>query len=181
MTSPAPTSDNTDAFVTLLTDHQSAILAYIRSLTPGSRGARDLQQEVNITLWNKRDNFEIGTNFKAWSFQIVRYHILNHRRKLQRQGWLIFDDDLLESFSADDVTGPEEIDERHLALHECLSRLREKDRDLLHHRYSTDKSLDDYAQSTSRSVGTLKATLFRIRAALRRCIEGKLSQKGGLA
>ena len=57
--------DSTDQFVTLLTDHQSAILAYIRSLTPGSSGARDLQQEVNITLWNKRDHFELVTNFKA--------------------------------------------------------------------------------------------------------------------
>ncbi|MDB4142680.1 sigma-70 family RNA polymerase sigma factor [Akkermansiaceae bacterium] len=173
--------DSTDQFVTLLTDHQSAILAYIRSLTPGSSGARDLKQEVNITLWNKRDHFELGTNFKAWSFQIVRYHILNHRRKLQRQGWLIFDDDLLDTFSADGEKGPEEVDARHLALRDCMSRLRDKDRELLRHRYTTSKPLEDYARTTALSVGTLKATLFRIRAALRKCIDGKITKEGDFA
>ena len=55
-----------EEFVAELTNHQTSMLAYIRSLAPGSSGARDLLQEVNITLWQKRESFELGTNFKAW-------------------------------------------------------------------------------------------------------------------
>jgi RNA polymerase sigma-70 factor (ECF subfamily) len=163
-----------DEFVRLLTDHQSPMLAYIRSLAPGGNGSRDLLQEVNITLWNKRDTFELGTNFKAWAFQTIRYHILNHRRRLTSQGWLVFDDDLLDRMSPDSDDEPEELEERRVALRCCLMKLRPQDRELLHHRYANSSSLQSYASATRRSVGTLKAVLFNLRAALRRCIERQL-------
>ncbi len=161
-------------FIRELTSHQTSMLAYIRSLMPGSSGARDLLQEVNITLWQKRDAFQSGTNFKAWAFQTIRYHILNHRRKLVSQGWLVFSDDLLARVSPAEDFEPAELEERHLALRKCLLRLRPKDRELLQHRYGTSSSLEEFASRTNRSVGTLKALLFNLRAGLRRCIEREL-------
>lgn len=150
------------------------MLAYVRSLTPGNSGARDLLQEVNITLWQKRDSFALGTNFKAWAFQTIRYHILNHRRRLQSQGWLVFDDDLIERIAPESSNDPEELEERHIALRKCLQRLRPQDRELLHHRYATNSSLQLYANQSNRSTGTLKAVLFNLRAALKRCIEREI-------
>lgn len=166
--------EDSDEFVAQLTDHQTSMLAYIRSLAPGGSGARDLLQEVNITLWQKRATFELGTNFKAWAFQTIRYHMLNHRRRLVSRGWLIFDDDLITRMSPELEMEPAELEERHLALRSCLERLRPQDRDLIHHRYSTTSTLQDYATSTHRSAGTLKAILFNLRAALRQCIERQL-------
>ena len=163
-----------EEFVAELTNHQTSMLAYVRSLAPGGSGARDLLQEVNITLWQKRESYELGTNFKAWAFQTIRYHLLNHRRRLISHGWLIFDDDLIERLSPELEVEPEGLEERHLALRSCLLRLRPKDRDLLHHRYATTASLQQYATATSRSAGTLKAILFNLRAALRLCIERQL-------
>lgn len=170
----SPDSSGSEEFVGELTKHQTSMLAYIRSLAPGSSGARDLLQEVNITLWQKRDCFEIGTNFKAWAFQTIRYHILNHRRRLISQGWLVFDDDLIERLSPEFEVEPHDMEERHLALRQCLERLRPQDRDLLHHRYATASSLQEFATATNRSTGTLKAILFNLRAALKRCIERQL-------
>lgn len=169
-------SENADSeeFVTELTNHQTSMLAYIRSLAPGGSGARDLLQEVNITLWQRRDSFELGTNFKAWAFQTIRYHILNHRRRLVSQGWLIFDDDLIERMAPGSDSEPEELEERHLALRKCLQKLRPQDQQLLHHRYATSGSLQEYAAHTKRSAGTLKAVLFNLRAVLKRCIEREL-------
>lgn len=169
-----------EEFVRELTNHQTSMLAYIRSLAPGDSGARDVLQEVNVTLWQKRDSFELGTNFKAWAFQTIRYHILNHRRKMAAKGWLVFDDDLVERMSPESGLEPEELEERHLALRTCLGKLRPKDRDLLHHRYATDSSLNVYAVSTGRSAGTLKALLFNLRASLRTCIEREMKHTGGV-
>ena len=163
-----------DEFVAELTNHQTSMLAYIRSLSPGNSGARDLLQEVNITLWQKRENFELDTNFKAWAFQTIRYHMLNQRCRLIAKGWLIFDDDLIERMSPEFEIKPDELEDRHLALRKCLERLRPQDRDLLHHRYATSSSLQQYADMTKRSTGTLKAVLFNLRAALKRCIERQL-------
>ena len=173
--SEKPSGDaGSEEFVRELTNHQTSMLAYVRSLAPGGSGARDLLQEVNITLWQKRDSFELGTNFKAWAFQTIRYHMLNHRRRLVSQGWLVFDDDLIQRMAPGFETEPEGLEERHLALRKCLQRLRPQDRELLHHRYGTSSSLQEYAAQTNRSAGTLKAVLFNLRAALKRCIEREL-------
>jgi RNA polymerase sigma-70 factor, ECF subfamily len=170
-----PSGDaDSEEFVKELTNHQTSMLAYIRSLAPGGSGARDLLQEVNITLWQRRDSYELGTNFKAWAFQTIRYHMLNHRRRLVSQGWLVFDDDLIERMAPGFENEPEELEERHIALRKCLLRLRPQDRELLHHRYATAGSLQEYADKTRRSAGTLKAILFNLRAALKRCIEREL-------
>ena len=163
-----------EEFVCELTNHQTAMLAYIRSRMPGSSGARDLLQDVNITLWQRRDTFELGTKFKAWAFQTIRYHILNQRRRLASQGWLVFDDDLIERISPGFEMASDELEERHLALRKCLLRLRPKDRELLFHRYGTEAPLQDFADRTKRSAGTLKAILYNLRAALRQCIEREL-------
>jgi RNA polymerase sigma-70 factor, ECF subfamily len=170
-----PNNDaGSEEFVKELTNHQTSMLAYIRSLSPGNSGARDLLQEVNITLWQKRESFQIGTNFKAWAFQTIRYHMLNHRRRLVSQGWLVFDDDLIQRMAPGFESEPDELEERHFALRQCLMRLRPQDRELLHHRYATDGSLQEYATKIRRSEGTLKAVLFNLRAALKRCIEREL-------
>ena len=46
-------------------------------------------------------------------------------------------------------------------------------------RYASSCGLEEYANTLKRSSGTLKARLFKIRAALRRCIESSLSSEPG--
>jgi RNA polymerase sigma-70 factor (ECF subfamily) len=171
-------NDVSEDFVRELTDHQTAMLAFIRALMPGSSAARDLLQEVNIILWQKRATFETGTSFKAWSFQVIRYHLMNHRRRLASKGWLVFDDELVERISPALEADPEELETRHQALHHCLAKLRPKDRELLRHRYASGAPLEEYAKRVQRSPGTLKATLFNLRGVLRKCIERRFQDQG---
>lgn len=42
--------------------------------------AEDLVQETFVRAWQNFDRFELGTNFKAWIFQILTYLYLNERR-----------------------------------------------------------------------------------------------------
>jgi RNA polymerase sigma-70 factor (ECF subfamily) len=162
-------------FIRLLTTHQSAVLAYVRSLMPGFTGASDILQQTNITLWNKKDHFELGTNFKAWAFAIARNHVMDQRKRLKRNGWLVFSEDLAERFAAEVEEEPFfDQDEAYRALEVCMSRLRPHDRELVRKRYCESVTLDDYARQIDRSAGTLKARLFKIRAGLRRCLDQQL-------
>jgi len=43
--------------------------------------AEDVVQEAAIVAFQKRSQFESGTNFTAWIAQMVRFTALNHRRK----------------------------------------------------------------------------------------------------
>ncbi|MEM6278217.1 MAG: sigma factor, partial [Verrucomicrobiota bacterium] len=94
---PMPEPENQeDEFVALLTSHQSAVRFYVASLLPGEARAADVAQQANITIWNKRADFEPGTNFKAWAFSIARYEVLNFRKKEARDARLQFSDELEE-------------------------------------------------------------------------------------
>ena len=151
-----------------------ALRGYILSILPHPDAVEDVVQETCLFLWERRADFQAGTNFKAWAFQTIRYQMLNHRRRLVSQGWLVFDDDLIERVAPGFEFEPDELEERHIALRRCLQRLRPQDREILHHRYATRAPLQDYAEKTNRSAGTLKAILFNLRAALKKCIERQL-------
>lgn len=161
-------------FVALLTAHQGSLLAYIRSLMPGFSGATDILQQVNIILWRKRETFELGTNFKAWSFTVARNMVFTQRRKLKKDSWLVFDEHLAERFAEEFEDDDESLDRTHRALARCVTQLRPHDLELVQKRYAENVGLDSYAKDLNRSPGTLKARLFKIRANLRRCIEQQL-------
>jgi RNA polymerase sigma-70 factor (ECF subfamily) len=46
--------------------------------------AEDVVQEAAMHALGKLDQFEAGTNFRAWMAQMVRYVALNHRRRRQK-------------------------------------------------------------------------------------------------
>lgn len=162
-------------FVSQITRHQSALHAYIISLMPGLDGVDDVLQETNLVLWEKRRTFKLGSNFRAWACAIARFRVMGHRRKLARQGYQMFDDDLAEQLATECEADPEDLSERVQALENCLGRLQEKERTLIDFRYFSDSQLEKYAAHCGRSVESLRVSLFRIRAALKKCITGELT------
>lgn len=170
---------DTAAFVTELTNHQGDLWAFLCSLMPGHPDVADVLQKTNLVLWNKHAQFTPGTSFRAWAFKIARYEMLHHLRSLRRDGWVPLDENLMETIAGElpDELAP--AHERMAALEHCLRKIRPEDRQLLENRYTKGRALDDFALATGRSVSSLSVTLFRLRAALRQCIERRLVPKGG--
>jgi len=172
-----PTENPDSDFVRELTLHQGPILAYVRSLMGGCPGAQDILQQTNLVLWAKKDHFVPGTNFKSWAFAVARFEVLGQRKRLQRNGWLVFGEEVAEKFAQDLEEGPADWEDALRALEGCMGKLRPQDMELVQMRYASSCGLTEYAHTLQRSSGTLKARLFKIRAALRRCIENSLSSK----
>ncbi len=170
-------SQQDEAFVTLLTEHQKAIRLYIRSLLPGDSNANDVAQQANTTLWKKRDSFELGTNFKAWAFSVARYEVLNYRKKQARDA-LVFTEELEEILAEEMTERLDQVEQKHEALRHCLEKLRPVDKALILNRYFQKATLRDYAEQVGRSEGSLRVTLHRLRSALQGCIENQLRQEG---
>jgi RNA polymerase sigma-70 factor (ECF subfamily) len=162
-------------FVGLIARHQAALHAYIISLMPGVDGVDDVLQETNLVLWEKRRDFRRGSNFRAWACQIARFKVMSHRRKLAQVQRPSFDEDLAEMLAAEWEAEPEELDPRMEALRKCLGRLQDKERKLIEHRYFSDEPLETFARRHQLSVEGLRVTLFRIRAALKKCITGTMN------
>lgn len=177
MLDPGP-DDRDSHFVTLLTANQLPVMLYARSLMPGEAAAQDVAQQANAKIWEKRAEFEPGTNFKAWAFSIVRFEVLNYRKQQARDARLVFSADLQQVMAADLAEASDDVQQRHEALKECLRKLRPQDRQLLLHRYASQGTLQDYAGLVGRSAGGLKVTLHRLRSALLTCIETRLNSAG---
>lgn len=165
-------------FISLITQHQASLRAYIISLMPGLPGASDVLQETNLILWDKRDQFTLGSNFIAWAYTIARFQVKSHRRRLLRntQIYNTLDEDLaadLAEFSSIDVI---ENEQRISALESCIADLRMEDQELIKHRYQHGGSVNEYAKSLGRSSSSLSVTLHRIRQKLRACIDAKLNK-----
>ena len=169
---------NSDAFVTLLTAVQPSLYAAILALLPDRAVARDLLQETNLTLWHKADDFEAGTNFLAWACRIARYHILNHRRKVQREQ-VVFDDELFAELAERQAARIEQFDLRGTALQRCVEKLPSEHRELVEQRYAPGGSVQRIAEAQRKSVGAISQTLYRVRETLLNCVRQTLAAEAG--
>lgn len=160
--------------VAQLTDVQLPLRLYVQSLLPGDPAAKDVAQHANKTIWEKRAEFELGTNFKAWAFAIARYEVLNHRKRQARDSRLVFSEELETTFAEELADHSDDLERRHEALKRCLGELKPKHRDLIMHRYASVGTLQEFSEKSGNSVGGLKVTLHRLRNVLLKCVEGRL-------
>lgn len=170
-------SDVTDEFVRLLTDVQMDLWTYLLAVMHGHSDVGDVQQKTNIILWEKRSKFVSGTDFRAWALAIARYEVKAYWRSISRSPMEPLDERLLDCLLDEAPTAILPTAMRLDALEHCMSRLRPEDRRLLEHRYQSGKNLDEYARRTKRSPSSVSVSLFRLRAALKRCIEHKLGSQ----
>lgn len=156
-------------FVRLITSHQLDIYLYVHSLMPGSEESADVVQNTNTVLWEKRDQFEIGTDFRAWAFKVARYELSTHRSQHKRTG-LCFSDTLVDELAIRAPRYTEADDDLMDDLRRCVAQLASTDRELLNRRYASRATCESIAKAFSRPVRWVHNALSRIRQELRNCI-----------
>ena len=159
----------------LLTEAQPRLFAFILTLLPDRHAARDVLQETNLTLWEKADEFEYGTNFIGWSCQIARFKVLAHFRDAGRDRHL-FDEATLSRMAGVAERMTEQTRDRLDALAECKELLPAEQRELIHRRYDREQTPAMIADETGNSSNTVRQSLFRTRHALMKCVQGKLAE-----
>jgi len=180
MNAPEPISipipDHDNEIMRLLTSHQGMVYAYILSVHPNRIAAQDILQETNMVLWKKREQFELGTNFKAWAFRFAHFQTLAHLKRVKNKDWIVFTDQLVDTMGQEAAEEFEDFDDRSGALKSCLGKLPAAEQDLIRAHYQSGLSLADLSSRLGRKRGALKQALFRIRRCLRTCIERELQR-----
>lgn len=164
------------AFVALLTGHQLLLRNFVASLIPAVDARADIVQEINILLWEKRSNFELDTNFKAWAFAVARYVVMNNQKRYRREGRLVFSSELVEALADQFEEMDPEPDERMGALRECLSRLPDGQQRLLLDCHTERGSIEKAALERGQPAVTIRSILLRLRNRLRNCVHERLAQ-----
>jgi RNA polymerase sigma-70 factor (ECF subfamily) len=169
-----PDKNATERFVQHLTEIQTRLLAYIAMLLGDPAAARDVLQETNLVLWRKASEFTDGTDFGAWARSIAKYQVLAYLRDAKRDRHL-FEEHLVDAISVDAEPESQGLEVRHAALQVCLEKLTQHQRTLLDRRYTEGCSIQQIAENSRRTVGSVAMSLSRIRQTLLECIEHRLA------
>jgi RNA polymerase sigma-70 factor (ECF subfamily) len=164
-------------FVDLYSAHARRLYVFIRGLSPQLADVDDLFQDTGRVLWEKFDEYESGTDFTAWAFQIARYRVLQHRRELFRGG-VTLSDATWESLERAMAQAATEADARLDALAACLEMLQADDRELIRDRYHSSKSVKAIADSLGRSLDSVYRALQRIHTRLMDCVRRRMAERG---
>jgi RNA polymerase sigma-70 factor, ECF subfamily len=151
--------------------HSSGLLRTALRLSPDTETAEDLVQETLLRAWKAFDQFEAGTNCKAWLFRIM-LNLLGRERKSNRNNPPIASLD--EQPEWNQLAVPHEDPLKHADLRTALAALPEEHRVVLLLAVVEGFTCKEIAAVLSIPIGTVMSRLSRARLGLRT----KLSHPG---
>lgn len=171
---PDPT-ENTEAYLRLLTQHDRWLATYVFSLVASAADAQDILQEVKVTMWKQFGKFEVGSNFRAWARKIATNQILNYRRSEKKRPSSTLDEEFIEAVAAEIDRRADTLDGKAEALKICLRKLPEAHRKIVVWRYYEDCGVEEIAAKSERTVEAVYRLLSRIRQVLNECVSRQLA------
>jgi RNA polymerase sigma-70 factor (ECF subfamily) len=145
-------------------------------LTQDRNEAEDLVQETYTKALRGFSTFQLGTNFRAWIFRILRNTFLTSRTGLQSVSSMELEPDRLESSDP----SPESVlitNTNRQMVRQALTELAAPFREILLLCDVEEMSYEEIGQVLGIPLGTVMSRLFRARKALRGRLTEKL--KGG--
>lgn len=169
-------NSKTEKFVSLLTSNQRKLFAYIMSLVVNVTDADDIMQETVKLMWERFDQFEMGTDFLAWGTTIAYYRVLDFRKR-KRRNELVFDDEIFKTLH--DQADAELHDAEHylVYLRHCLKKLKTNDLGLIKLRYVNGLAMKQIASRLGQNLKSVYRSTARIQNLLRYCIKRQLSSE----
>lgn len=173
--SPLEPTEQTEAYLRLLSQHDRWLATYVYSLVSSSADAQDILQEVKVTMWKQFAKFEPGSNFRAWARKIATNQILNYRRSEKKRPNSSLDEEFINAVAAEIDRRSDTLDHKADALKLCLRKLPEAHRKIVIWRYYEDCGVEEIASKSERSVEAVYRLLSRIRQVLNDCVSRQLT------
>jgi len=162
-----------DAYGQLVALYQARLRAFVARYVTRADDVFDIVQEGFIDAMQHLDRFDPAKDFGPWLRAICRNRMLNHFRSnkvRQNAAAVLVQDALQETWGAME-DNLEDGAEQVAALRRCIDKLEKTQRDLVEQRYRREVPLNDLARRLGRSAAALSMALFRIRAALEKCMQ----------
>ncbi len=172
-------SRKTEEFMGLLVQNQSQIRSYIACMVPNRNDCDDVLQETLSEMWHKFDEYEDGTNFRAWGVAIARFKILSHQRKYKASK-LHFNSDTLKLLEKETKANSEQsfMQDQKTILRQCLEKLSNKEKRYLSYRYKEQLTFQGFADHFGISMQGAYKAISLIHARLLKCMQLDMKEKG---
>lgn len=159
-----------ELFLQLFRKNENYLFGFVLKLLPHFTIAEEIMQETLLTMWQKFDEFEEGTNFAAWSRQIARYKVMTFLHKNKRRSIVHFNDEILDDIEAD--APPKKNESIYFeALHCCIDKLQGKSREIINLHYVKNMKINQIASLWGVSGRSLYRQMAKVHLALQKCIE----------
>jgi RNA polymerase sigma-70 factor (ECF subfamily) len=163
-----------ERFLQLFRRNEVRIFGFILKLLPNFSLAEDIMQDTMMIMWRKFDDFEEGTCFAAWGMQIARYKVMEFHQQNKKHTIVRFNDEILTQITTDDSDSGSK--NRYLeALHGCVNKLKEQNRQIVMLRYSKEMSSKQISQQMGISSNVVYKSISKIHYLLQECVEKTLS------
>lgn len=157
----------------LFVSHLPALRGFVTSLVSDFSLADDIVQETFLTVTAKADDFDPGTNFKAWAWSIARIKTLEGIRKAGREKH--FAAAVIESLCSHDESYDWMEFERMMShIGACVEQLAPKAQAIVELRYRQGHRAVEVARRMSWTVNAIHVALSRARRAIRECVQQRL-------
>ncbi len=154
-------------FKRALTDVAPHLRAFARALCGCRDRADDLAQETLMRAWAARDRYAAGTNFKAWTFTILRNHFYSEARRARFHG--DYDELVAERTLRTPATQESAVELSDVLR--ALSMIPESYREALILVAVGSLSYDEIADICGIALGTVKSRICRARSMLAQALE----------
>ncbi|MCO8124550.1 sigma-70 family RNA polymerase sigma factor [Stieleria sp. TO1_6] len=166
-----------EAFAEIIRVCQRPVRAWIVSRCPPGGDADDVAQQTFVAAFKRIDDYQIGTDFRAWLFTIARYQLMAECTRLKRMA--DYHSRYLPHALSQELDrrteGVAESPTRLTHLRECLQSVESNAREILDLRYGKELPLAEIAERSNRSVAAIKKHLFVLRQKLHDCVEKKFA------
>ena len=166
-------SGDTGAWDTLFRRYQLPLYVYAFELVHDEQAALDVVQETFINAARHLATLRDEERFGSWLFGIAHQKCIQRWRKADREK-LCFEEP--PESSIDPAPAPDELlirQEQESQFMNLINQLPAPQRSVLLLHYLEDFSLEEIAEVTNTSVGTVKSRLFYARKALSRLMENQ--------
>lgn len=175
--SDLPQQDVQKGFAELWLKSQNTLGGYVCAHVPDHTMAEDVMQEVARQATANFDQYDHAKPFLGWLIGIARQRIADSYRAKNRRP-IVFSSDIVDKFAKVYVELEPEEDERADGLRVCMSKLSDRHRRVMELKYSRRQSTQTIAEQVGGSPGSVDTMIYRIREALRQCINQHLEREG---
>ncbi len=151
------------------------------AMVPGCPDVDDIIQETSVAMWKRFGEYDPERPFAAWALGFTRMQVMAYLERQSRRNRL-FSAESLEKIAnhfiqtAGQQEHPTAQEPRLVALEQCLSRLNERERNMLRLRYREGFGVTELADSGHFNKGreALYKAYARLQQRLLKCIRNRL-------
>jgi len=172
---------NTAAFEVVVRRFERPLRAWLAVQAPPGVDVDEVAQRSFVAAFTRLDDYELGTDFRAWLFTIARFGLKTEVSRLRRVAdyHVRYAPDLLQRELERRGSDPPELQQARLEhLQRCVGQLGEHLHRFIEWRYTEEIPLDDMAARSGRSVAAVKKQLWQLRRKLHECVQARMAAEG---